>query len=74
MACDPHFIFQIDGHTMNVIEADGITTKPYAVDSIDIFAGQRYSFILTANQTVSNYCGFLHFLCTCEKKTLMLLS
>jgi hypothetical protein len=74
MACDPHFIFQIDGHSMNVIEADGITTKPYAVDSIDIYAGQRYSFILTANQTISNYCEFLLFLCNCKRTALTTLS
>ena len=28
---------------------------PLVVDSIHIFAGQRYSFILNANQTVANY-------------------
>ena len=30
-------------------------TQPLVVDSIQIYAGQRYSFILTANQTVGNY-------------------
>jgi FtsP/CotA-like multicopper oxidase with cupredoxin domain len=74
MACDPHFIFQIDGHSMNVIEADGITTKPYTVDSIDIYAGQRYSFILTANQTVSNYCELPLFLCNYKRTALTSLS
>ena len=29
--------------------------QPYTVDSIQIFVGQRYSFILTANQPVNNY-------------------
>ena len=29
--------------------------EPLVVDSIQIFAGQRYSFILTANQIVDNY-------------------
>ena len=29
--------------------------EPLVIDSIQIFAGQRYSFILTANQTVDNY-------------------
>lgn len=40
MACDPHFLFQIDGHTMTIIEVDGINHKPYQVDSIDILAGE----------------------------------
>ena len=34
---------------------DGTYVTPLAVDSIQIFAGQRYSFILEANQVVDNY-------------------
>jgi iron transport multicopper oxidase len=34
---------------------DGINSEPLVVDSIQIFAGQRYSFVLEANQTVDNY-------------------
>ncbi|KAM5532254.1 hypothetical protein V8D89_014093 [Ganoderma adspersum] len=55
MSCDPFHTFSIDNHTLNVIEADGVNTKPLVVDSIPIFAGQRYSFVLTANQSVDNY-------------------
>lgn len=109
MACDPDFVFGIAGHTMTVIEADGVNHEPLVVDSIHIYGeysglylvsgyvprrphtssypilsfsldkwtpfpysalslhplkihanlraavGQRYSFILTANQPVSNY-------------------
>ncbi|KAJ6492648.1 laccase [Mycena vulgaris] len=55
MSCDPNFTFTIDGHTMTIIEADSVNTEPLTVDSIQIFAGQRYSFILTADQTVDNY-------------------
>ncbi|KAJ6553014.1 laccase lcc5 [Mycena capillaripes] len=56
IACSPNYVFQIDGHTnLTIIEADGITTEPYSVDQITIFAGQRYSFILNANQNVGNY-------------------
>ena len=32
-----------------------MNVKPLVVDSIQIFAGQRYSFILNADQTVDNY-------------------
>ncbi|KAJ7881101.1 laccase [Mycena olivaceomarginata] len=56
IACDPNYVFSIDGHTnLTIIEADGITTTPYSVDSIQIYVGQRYSFILNANQPVGNY-------------------
>ncbi|KAK7450141.1 laccase, multicopper oxidase, benzenediol:oxygen oxidorectuctase [Stygiomarasmius scandens] len=55
MACDPNYVFQIDGHDFTVIEADGINHEPFTVDSIRIFAGQRYSLVLNANQPVGNY-------------------
>jgi iron transport multicopper oxidase len=65
MACDPHFHFQIDGHNMIVIEVDGILHQPYTVDSIELYSGQRYSFVLMANQPVNNYCMFL----TCAQRS-----
>jgi iron transport multicopper oxidase len=34
---------------------DAVNVQPLVVDSIQIFAGQRYSFILNTNQAVSNY-------------------
>ncbi|KAF8627146.1 hypothetical protein AX17_006363 [Amanita inopinata Kibby_2008] len=55
LSCDPNHTFSIDGHELTVIEADGQATKPYNVDTIRIFAGQRYSFILKANRDVGNY-------------------
>jgi iron transport multicopper oxidase len=55
MACDPGYTFSIDGHSLTVIEADGENTKPLLVDSLQIFAGQRYSVILNANQKADNY-------------------
>ncbi|KAF9524417.1 yellow laccase [Crepidotus variabilis] len=55
ISCDPNFTFSIDGHTMTIIEVDSINVQPLTVDSIQIFAGQRYSFVLNANQAVSNY-------------------
>ncbi|KAJ7291783.1 laccase [Mycena rebaudengoi] len=55
LSCDPNFIFSIDGHSMTIIEVDSVNHKPLTVDSIQIFAGQRYSFVLNANQNVTNY-------------------
>lgn len=55
MSCDPFYTFSIDGHSLTIIEADGVNTLPLIVNNITIFAGQRYSFILNANQKVGNY-------------------
>lgn len=55
LSCDPYYTFSIDGHSMTIIEADGVNTLPLIVNNITIFAGQRYSFVLNANQTAGNY-------------------
>ncbi|KAJ7235142.1 Lac2 protein [Mycena haematopus] len=55
ISCDPNFVFSIDGHSMTIIEVDGGNHQPLTVDSIQIFAGQRYSFVLNANKPVANY-------------------
>ncbi|KAG6816849.1 hypothetical protein H0H87_002335 [Tephrocybe sp. NHM501043] len=55
MSCDPAFTFSIDGHSLTIIEADGENTAPLEVDSLDIYAGQRYSVVLNADQPVDNY-------------------
>ncbi|KAI0281106.1 Cupredoxin [Russula aff. rugulosa BPL654] len=55
ISCEPHFTFSIDGHQMTVIEVEGTNVQPLVVDSIQIFAGQRYSVVVDANQRVDNY-------------------
>ncbi|KAK7007823.1 multicopper oxidase/laccase [Favolaschia claudopus] len=55
ISCDPNFIFTIDGHNFTIIEVDSVNVQPLVVDSIQIYAGQRYSFVLNANQAVDNY-------------------
>ncbi|KAF9533796.1 laccase [Crepidotus variabilis] len=55
ISCDPNYIFSIDSHNLTIIEADSENTQPLEVDSLQIFAGQRYSFVLIANQKVDNY-------------------
>ena len=47
ISCDPNFTFSIDGHNMTVIEVDAVNHEPLVVDSIQIFAGQRYSFVVS---------------------------
>ncbi|KAK0451148.1 laccase [Desarmillaria tabescens] len=55
VGCDAAFTFSIANHLMTVIEVDGVNHVPYTVDEIHIFAGQRYSFVLNADQEVGNY-------------------
>lgn len=55
MACDPSFMFSIDGHDLTVIEADGVETQPVTVNTINILAAQRYSFVVSI--FVANFVG-----------------
>lgn len=45
----------VNSFSQTIIEVDGINVQPLTVDSIQIFAGQRYSFVLNANQPIGNY-------------------
>jgi iron transport multicopper oxidase len=55
LSCEPAFTFSIDGHALTIIEADGNAHQPYAADAVTVYAGQRYSVIVSANQPVGNY-------------------
>ncbi|KAJ3842988.1 laccase 1 AVT [Lentinula raphanica] len=55
IACDANHMFSIDNHKLTIIEVDGENHEPTTVDSIQIFPGQRYSFVLDASQPVDNY-------------------
>ncbi|KAK0451157.1 laccase lcc5, partial [Desarmillaria tabescens] len=55
VGCAATFTVSIESHLMTIIEVDGVNHVPYTVDEIQIFAGQRYSFVLNANQEVGNY-------------------
>jgi len=54
-SCDSWFNFTIDGHKMTIIEVDGTEIIPVHVDSLAVFAGQRYSVVVTADRPVNNY-------------------
>ena len=48
--------FWIEGHTMRIIEVDGVYTEPAEADMIYLTAAQRYGFLVTAkNDTSSNF-------------------
>jgi iron transport multicopper oxidase len=55
LACDPNYIFSIEGHNFTIIEADAVDTQSVEVNAVQIFAAQRYSFILNASQPIDNY-------------------
>nr|ACR19861.1 putative laccase 4 precursor [Agaricus bisporus var. bisporus] len=55
ISCDPNFTFSVDGHNLTVIEVEGIAVTPETVNSIRIYAGQRYSVVLDASQPIDNY-------------------
>jgi iron transport multicopper oxidase len=50
------FYFSIDGHTLDIIEIDGVDTERKTVDSVYMTAAQRVSVLVTAkNSTDTNY-------------------
>ncbi|KAF5378072.1 hypothetical protein D9615_007511 [Tricholomella constricta] len=55
LSCRPFFTFSIDNHNITFIEADGIEHDPVTVQNVDVYAAQRVSVILHADQPVDNY-------------------
>jgi len=45
------FRFQIDGHRLSVVAADGAPITPVEVDNLVIHIGERYDVLLTADQS-----------------------
>ncbi|CAI9735105.1 laccase-like [Octopus vulgaris] len=49
------FEVSVDGHQMVVVASDGFDLKPTAVDYFILSPGERFDFILKANNSVGNY-------------------
>ncbi|KAJ3316614.1 hypothetical protein HDU76_001672 [Blyttiomyces sp. JEL0837] len=50
------FHFSIDGHSLTVIEVDGINVEPYVVDVLPINIAQRYSVLIHGgDKPIDNY-------------------
>ncbi|KAG6403379.1 hypothetical protein SASPL_135597 [Salvia splendens] len=48
--------FEIEGHNMTVVEADGHYVEPFTVKNLFIYSGETYSVLVTADQDPSrNY-------------------
>ena len=45
----------IDNHHLTIISTDGYEVEPWVVESFIINPGERYDFILDANQPYGNY-------------------
>ncbi|KAK7210791.1 hypothetical protein V2G26_017969 [Clonostachys chloroleuca] len=46
--------FWIEGHTMKIVEVDGVYTKPYETDMIYLSAAQRYSVLVTTKDDANS--------------------
>ncbi|PAN12113.1 hypothetical protein PAHAL_2G243500 [Panicum hallii] len=42
--------FEIEGHKMTVVEADGHYVKPFVVKNLNIYSGETYSVLIKADQ------------------------
>ncbi|ANB14070.1 ferroxidase FET3 [Sugiyamaella lignohabitans] len=45
------FDFSIDNHILQVVEADGVNTEPLPIEALRLANAQRYSVLVTMNQT-----------------------
>ncbi|CAJ0644165.1 5625_t:CDS:2 [Entrophospora sp. SA101] len=48
-------VFGIYNHKMTIIEVDGSYVKPVTVDSLQVSPGERYSVLITTDQTPGDY-------------------
>lgn len=47
--------FSVDHHPLTLIEADGTLLEPYTVSGVTLLVAQRYSALITTNQTAGPY-------------------
>lgn len=59
-----------DNHTILVIASDGHYIEPVEVDSLVSYAGERFDFILKANQPIGNYWVRVKGLMDCDERGL----
>jgi FtsP/CotA-like multicopper oxidase with cupredoxin domain len=49
------FQLQIENHTMQIIASDGHPIIPFFVNTLDSMSGERFDFVVNANQTPGEY-------------------
>lgn len=60
--------FSIDNHTITVIASDGQAIEPHEVTFLVTYAGERWDFIVNANQKVDNYFIRARGLMDCDER------
>lgn len=61
-------VISIDNHTLLVIASDGHYIEPVVVDSLVSYAGERFDFVVTADQPVANYWIRVKGLIDCDER------
>ncbi|KAL1396378.1 hypothetical protein pipiens_010547 [Culex pipiens pipiens] len=61
------FKMQIEKHRMEIISTDGGAVQPQMVDTLISLSGERYDFVLTANQPPGNYWIRVRGIAFCNK-------
>ncbi|CAG9792346.1 unnamed protein product [Diatraea saccharalis] len=58
----------VDGHNITVIASDGYDLEPITASSLVTYAGERYDFILDANNEIDNYWIRFRGLMDCDER------
>ncbi|XP_065347467.1 uncharacterized protein LOC135944434 isoform X1 [Cloeon dipterum] len=58
----------VDNHTITVISTDGSNLQPIPVDSVVSYAGERFDFVLSANQSIGRYWIRIKGLMDCDER------
>lgn len=58
----------VDEHNLTVIASDGFDLEPLQVSSLVLYAGERFDFILYANQKIKNYWIRYRGLMDCDER------
>ncbi|XP_066595329.1 uncharacterized protein [Prorops nasuta] len=64
----------IQDHSLTVIALDGVPVKPTVVDTIVSFSGERYDFVINANESIASYYIQLKGLGECGEKSMQQLA
>ncbi|XP_011154580.1 laccase isoform X2 [Harpegnathos saltator] len=63
-------MFTVEGHNLTIIAVDGISVKPTVVTSIVSVSGERYDFIINADDRVDSYWIQLRALSPCQERNI----
>ncbi|XP_020298310.1 laccase-4-like isoform X2 [Pseudomyrmex gracilis] len=67
-------ILTVEGHNLTIIAMDGVLVEPTIVTSIISVAGERYDFVVNANNKVNSYWIQLRGIASCKTKAIQQLA